>query len=124
MKRFLCACICAVVSVVAFGFAACADENVTSDDFQKQESQTVEYTIYYEIGGDGAEISANTQTVTYNEAFTLLTPTRNGYTFIEWRKTGTEERFESGVYTLETDVYLTAVWDVDIESDRWYTPDF
>lgn len=72
------------------------------------------YTITYILNYSNATMEATTQTVTYGEAFTLLTPTvptGDDYRFVKWLITGTTTEFKSGTYTEEGDISLTAVWE-------------
>lgn len=83
------------------------------------------YTVYYEIGDDShAAIESKTQSVVYDGAFSPLIPTRFGYTFEGWVIKDTDEPFEPKTYTVAGDTYLVAKWALDIDSDRWFTPDF
>ena len=83
------------------------------------------YTVYYDIGKDSyASIESKTQSVTFNEKVSLLTPTRFGYKFVGWVYKEGGEAFVLEKYTVAEDTYLVAKWLVDSESDRWFTPDF
>ncbi|MGN1052981.1 MAG: hypothetical protein ACI4SH_06280 [Candidatus Scatosoma sp.] len=82
------------------------------------------YTITYSFGSlpENAkpEITSLTQTVVYNGSFTLYEPSCKGFIFQCWQISGTETEFHSGVYTLKSDVSLTAVWLQDSEDDFWW----
>lgn len=83
-----------------------------------------QYTIYYDIGDDSlAQIESETQTVVFDGDFSPLIPTRFGYTFTGWVVVDTSEAFAPEKYTVAGDTYLVAKWTVDVESDRWFTPD-
>lgn len=73
-----------------------------------------EYTITYILNNKYATIDATTQTVKYGQEFTLVTPkfvTNDNYRFVKWVITGTNKEFKSGVYTVEGDISLTAIWE-------------
>lgn len=83
-----------------------SDDKVT--DTKKQ------YTITYILNNENATIETTTQTVTYGETFTLATPeivAGDDFRFVKWIITGTTTEFKSGIYTIEGDVSLTAVWE-------------
>lgn len=83
------------------------------------------YTIYYEVGDDSyASITSDTQSVVYDSTYSPLIPTRFGYTFAGWVVKDTDEVFDPETYTEAGDTYLMAKWTIDIDSDRWFTPDF
>ena len=65
------------------------------------------YTISYNVNGGDALIS-NTQSVTYGDAYTLVTPTRFGYDFLGWYN-GTN-KFEAGTWNYTESVSLVAHW--------------
>lgn len=82
------------------------------------------YTIYYDIGDDAyAEIENDKQVVVYNGEVVLYEPARYGYTFLEWIDKETNEPFVLQTYSLARDVYLVAKWGIDLDSNRWFTPD-
>jgi len=64
------------------------------------------YIITFNVnGGD----SLSPMTVTFGETFTLPTPTREGYTFINWLRAGIPFN-ASGTWNLTNDVTLVASW--------------
>lgn len=70
------------------------------------------YTITYFLGDvSSAQITASTQKVTFDGAFSLYKPTATGYTFVKWVIKGTDTEFTNGTYTLDTDVELVALWE-------------
>ena len=69
--------------------------------------QVNDYEITYDVNG-GDELAIKTQGVAYNEVFTLVTPTRAGYTFDGWYNG--ESKFEAGTWSLTNDVTLQAHW--------------
>lgn len=83
-----------------------SDDKVT--DTKKQ------YTITYIVNNKNATMETTTQTVTYGEAFTLFTPKTvagDDFRFVKWIITGTTTEFKSGIYAVEGDITLTAVWE-------------
>ncbi len=73
-----------------------------------------EYTITYDLEGldDEITISKISQTVEFDEAFTLETPTRDCYNFEGWVDED-GNLVESGVYNYTKDLTLKAVWTED-----------
>ncbi len=70
------------------------------------------YTITYYLGEvSSAQITASTQKVTFDAEFTLYKPSATGYTFVTWKIKDTEEEFANGIYTLDYDISLVAVWN-------------
>ncbi len=65
------------------------------------------YTITYNT--NGGQMASLTQTVTYDEAFELPTPTKDGFRFLGW-KNG-EDFFTASVWTFTRNIELTAAWD-------------
>ena len=109
-----------------------ANDNVTDDNViddsssEKQPSQDEkpednkvtdtkkQYTITYIVNNNNATMEATTQMVTYGETFTLAAPrikSGDDFRFVRWVITGTTTEFKSGIYTIEGDVSLTAVWE-------------
>lgn len=69
-----------------------------------------EYTV--KLDAEGGSVSKKKMTVTYNERYTLPTPTKTGYTFAGWYK-GSKKFDSSGYWSYTDDVTLTAVWDAN-----------
>lgn len=67
------------------------------------------YTINFDA--DGGSVSSNSITVTYDEAYTLPTPTKTGYTFKGW--SSGSKTYVNGVWTETEDVSLTAKWQAN-----------
>ena len=67
-----------------------------------------EYTITYDA--NGGLVGDVTQTVTYGADVILTTPEREGYTFAGWY--AGETKYESGKWNINTDITLTAKWDI------------
>lgn len=84
-----------------------------------------EYTITYSLGdreGDSyANITETQQSVTYDSTFTLYIPECYGYKFVKWVKTGTDIQVQNGTWNIADNVPLTAVWEIDNNSDRWWS---
>lgn len=77
-----------------------------------------EYTLTYDLEGkEGVTIENVTQTVTYDEAFTLATPTYEGYVFDGWVIKGTETALEAGAWTIAEDTTVVATWSIDPTSN-------
>lgn len=65
------------------------------------------YTITYDVNG-GDPLDNDTQEVTYDENYTLTTPTRLGYSFDGWYNGDT--RVNDGTWSTDGDISLTAHW--------------
>ena len=80
-----------------------------------------EYVITYEINKEHASITAETQKVTFDKEFTLLTPTttRSDVKFSHWCIKGTNDKFAADtVYNIPDDVTLVAKW-VPVGGGEW-----
>lgn len=72
------------------------------------------YTITYVLNYSNATIETTTQEVKANEAFTLLIPTvpkGDDYSFVKWVITGTNTEFTNGIFSYNSNISLTAVWE-------------
>lgn len=82
-----------------------------------------EFTVTFDLGickDEGAEITAQQQTVKYGEHYELYEPTCEGYIFVKWVRIVNDIQqidFNSiGTYSLEDDVTLIAQWqEIDPE---------
>lgn len=125
-REYVYAWLVTAVLFAALPLASCGEEKSPFDDFEGVENPApaLTYTITYSFGElpDSAAptITALTQTVTYNEAFTLYEPTCKGFIFEFWVISGTQTEFKSGVYKRTSDVSLTAVWSENLEDDYWW----
>ena len=92
---------------LCLGFTACGKDNG---------SEKTPYTITYNLGvvqGEpDAVITANTQTVYYDENFTLYTPSCGAYKFIGWSVEGEDALFDATKYPFKDNVTLVANWKV------------
>ncbi|MCL2521906.1 MAG: InlB B-repeat-containing protein, partial [Erysipelotrichales bacterium] len=66
------------------------------------------YTITFDVNG-GDALVPNTQEVTFEQNFTLPTPTRSGFTFTGWYN-GTDSIVLTGTWNIANDVTLIASW--------------
>lgn len=81
--------------------------NVTGDITVKAVETPNRYTVTYDVNGGASETTA--QEVTYDAAYTLVTPTRDGYTFLGWTLEGNV--VDSGAaWKIADDVTLVAQW--------------
>ena len=67
-----------------------------------------DYTITYDV--NGGVLEKTTQTVTYDDAYTLATPTKEGFTFVAWKKADGSSLTATGVWQIADNVTLTAEW--------------
>ena len=83
------------------------------------------YTITYSLGEREndryAAIDQTSQGVTFDQPYNLYTPTCRGYKFVKWVISGTQEELKNGTYDRDANIELTAVWELDVDSDRWWT---
>ena len=80
---------------------------VVTDDVTLTAKWTAnKYVVSFDANGGN---SVADLTVTYNEPYTLPTPVKSGYTFLEWDYNGND--FErNGTWTLTSNISLTAEW--------------
>ncbi len=119
IKKFLLLLCC--LTLVAGSFTACEmkkrieppmDTSSTADpeEDEPQDTPSDEKTYTVALRAEGGTIEVSSVEVTYNENYTLPTPTRVGYTFIGWKdETGTAYA-TTGVWTQESGVTLIAQW--------------
>ncbi len=82
--------------------------NLTEDLTVKSEQTPKNYTVNLEA--DSGTLSQNTLSTTYDSAYTLPTPNKNGYKFDGWMN-GTEKVANSGTWKIDDDdLTLTAAW--------------
>lgn len=105
---------------LGLGLVACGKggDNSSSDGSSSSNSSVEEqipYTITYNLGecanNPDAIITDVTQTVYYDEAFTLYTPTCGLYQFLYWTVQGEDQPFTASIYPFEDDVTLVAKWN-------------
>ena len=68
-----------------------------------------EYKLTYDVNG-GEELDYTEINIKYNESYSLLIPTRIGYTFEGWYNKST--KVENGTWKYLEDIALTAKWNV------------
>ncbi|MBQ6783559.1 MAG: InlB B-repeat-containing protein [Acholeplasmatales bacterium] len=68
------------------------------------------YTITYDVNS-GDALSSTTQEVTYDTEYTLVTPTKEGYTFKGWFIG--ENKVEDGTWTSTSNITLVANWEIN-----------
>lgn len=88
-------------------------DKVTTDSDDTESDTKKQYTITYNVNNDNATIDQVTQKVTYGDNFTLATPRLKGgddQYFVKWVIAGTNDEFKSGIYNIQKDVSLTAIW--------------
>ncbi len=81
------------------------------------------YLIAYDLGElknhEGVGISALTQTVTYGKEYNLLKPYCEGYNFLGWVISGTDQKVGNDIYRYTENLSLTALWrPIETESDE------
>ena len=70
----------------------------------------VESMVY--LNPNGGTVSQTSVAVTYNRAYTLPTPEREGYTFLGWYQGSAKWAYSSSVWKYLKDVHLTAKWSL------------
>ena len=68
--------------------------------------QANDYNVAFDA--NGGNVNVDSQTVTFDSAYTLPTPTRTGYTFAGWLNGDT--KYNGGTWTTASDITLTAKW--------------
>lgn len=69
------------------------------------------YTLTYDVNG-GHTLADNTQSVTYDANYSVITPTRTGYSFVKWT-TSTGEVYNGGTWKTANDVTVIAQWEAE-----------
>lgn len=83
----------------------------------EDDEKFVYYTIYYDLGefsrDKSVTIDSKTQRIKYKSQYQLLTPNvpANKPRFLKWIIVGTTEEFTNGIYNLEKDTYLVAIYE-------------
>lgn len=76
------------------------------------------YTITYNLQNkQGATISSVTQQVVFGQSFVLLTPSCPTSKFVRWLDEATQQTVENGVWNIDGNVTLIAVWTDEGWSD-------
>ena len=83
------------------------DQPLTSDTTVSAKWKPATYTITFDT--KGGELPSTTMTVVYGENVTLPVPTKTGFVFTGWHD-GTKI-VNSGVWSVDSDITLTAMWD-------------
>ncbi len=76
------------------------------------------YTVTYDVN-DGIELDNNTQQVEFDSDYTLATPQRIGYKFVNWTYNGTEIP-QNGKWNIAENVTLTANWEAKPVTINYY----
>ena len=87
--------------------------NITKDMTVNAIATPNTYTITYQMGEGETLEGELTQDVTYDAAYELKTPTKPLYAFSAWT-TETQTLQQSGVWTIDADVTLTATWELNV----------
>ena len=104
--------------LLCFSFVACSKDNVqdnagNTDSGNKQEQeQEQEQTYIISFDTDGGNVIGSI-TVKFNDRVTLPTPEKDRYIFTHWVIKGTNTVVSSGAWTIERNVELLAIWEID-----------
>ena len=82
-----------------------------------------EYVISFDLYSTWGEVrlEKQTQTVTFDSAYALETPTLYGFFFTGWEIKDKGTAFDGeGTYTVAGDITLVPTWEKDEESYRWW----
>lgn len=82
-----------------------------------------EYTISFDLYSTWGEVEFgdDTQTVTFDSAYVLETPSLYGFLFTGWEIKDKGTAFDSkGTYKVADDITLVPTWEKDEESYRWW----
>lgn len=77
------------------------------------------YTIRYHVDDETASVYE--QSVVYGAAYTLATPTKDGYIFQKWLIKGTDFAFEEGTYLKAGDTELVPLFTENENDDRFWS---
>lgn len=67
------------------------------------------------------QIEKTSITVKSGESYTIVSPTCYGYEFIGWKDSNGDDFASEGTLTATENFTLTAIWQEDVESNRWYS---
>ena len=82
-----------------------------------------EYTISFDLHSTLGEVQFDdgSQTVVFDGAYALETPSLYGYIFTGWEMKERGTAFDSeGTYTVASDITLVPTWEKDEDSYRWW----
>lgn len=88
-------------------------ENITKDITVNAIATPNTYTITYQLAEDEIMEGELTQDVTYDATYELKMPVKALHTFSAWT-TETQTLPQSGVWTIDADVTLTATWELNV----------
>ena len=98
-------------------------ENITADITVNAVETAKTYTVSYDLGSLAedkyASITSAKQTVTYDALYSLYVSECYGYDFVKWGFNGAAFGQTEGIWTMDNDVSLVAVWEKDSNSERW-----
>lgn len=78
------------------------------------------FTIHYDLGNvKDAHIEALEQTVVKGESFNYYVPYHKDYIFNCWYLKNTTQKFNSGIYNYDEDIYLVANWSNYSHDSSW-----
>lgn len=85
----------------------CTDDSCT-DDVCKDKCPG-HFVITYDVNGGNA-LESDTQVVDAGSAYTLITPSRDGFKFIKWVDSETNVEVTEGAYNFGKNITIKAVW--------------
>lgn len=78
------------------------------------------FTIYYDLGGvNDAHIEGLSQEVIKGEEFNYYVPYHKNYIFNCWFLKNTTQKFNSGIFNYDKDIYLIASWSEYSHDSSW-----
>ena len=115
--------------VAKTGYSIVWDRNDFSDITENITVNAIEtpnqYNIYYDLGALSEEgsvmIASQKQSVTFDAPYNLYIPQCDGYTFLKWVVVENNEQFSNGIYTIDGDTNLVALWETDSGSEQEWT---
>lgn len=93
---------------------SCVKTNITVHAVTTPNTYTITYNLQNK---QGATISSLTQQVVFGQSFVLLTPSCPTSNFVKWLDETTQQAVENGVWSIDGNVTLIAVWTDEGWSD-------
>lgn len=93
---------------------SCVKTNITIHAVATPNTYTITYNLQNK---QGATISSLTQQVVFGQSFVLLTPSCPTSKFVKWLDETTQQAVENGVWSIDGNVTLIAVWTDEGWSD-------
>lgn len=94
--------------------------NTSSEQHTSSNEEKKSFMIYYDLGGvNDAHIEGLSQEVIKGEEFNYYVPYHKNYIFNCWFLKNTTQKFNSGIFNYDKDIYLIASWSEYSHDSSW-----